>query len=324
MTLRFYIDDSGKNDPPVFVLGGAAFASERVAAFEQAWNKVLAAAPAVPYFKMTEAKACRGAFQGMPPKERDAKVAALGLVLREHAVATLSVVVRHEDYDRVYADKMMRWMDRPYQMMFHFAIATAFKLCREQNLGESAEFVFDRQLDHEKALRESYPAFRKGMEPTLAAFLPADPRHADDKVEVALQAADLVAWHIRRSWRDGAGALAAASSAGPAIAALPGKHDVFTEATLNYLAQVATGTVRRMNTVFPYEADRIGGQFDRTATVANLHPIAAARALQPVELISFPAIGTGKYLLVRNCAALGRPHLHKRSGNRCLGEASAA
>ena len=141
MTLRFYIDDSGKNDPPVFVLGGAALASERVAAFEQAWNKVLAAAPAVPYFKMTEAKACRGAFQGMPPKERDAKVAALGLVLREHAVATLSVVVRHEDYDRVYADKMMRWMDRPYQMMFHLAIATAFKLCREQNLGESAEFV---------------------------------------------------------------------------------------------------------------------------------------------------------------------------------------
>lgn len=324
MTLRFYIDDSGKNDPPVFVLGGAAFVAERVAAFEQAWNAVLTTAPAIPYFKMKEANAGQGVFQRMPRSDRDAKVAAFGEVLREHAAATLAVVVRHEDYDQVYAGKMMRWMDRPYQMMFHLTIATAFKLCREQGLGESAEFVFDRQLDHERALRESYPAYREGMEPALAAFLPTDPRHADDKVEVALQAADLVAWHVRRSWRDGPGALAAASSAGPAIAALPGKHDVFTEEILTYLAQVATSTVRRMKTVFPYEADRMREQFDRMATFTNLHLIADARPLQPVELISFPAIGIGKYQLVHSCAQLDRPHLHKRFGNRCLGAASAA
>lgn len=324
MTLRFYIDDSGKNDPPVFVLGGAAFVADQLTAFEQAWNAVLAAAPAIPDFKMKDANAGRGAFKGIPRGARDAKVAALGEVLRAHAVATLAVVVRHDDYNRVYAGKMMQWIDRPYQMMFHLAIATAYKLCREQGIGETAEFVFDRQLDHEPALRDSYPAFREGMEPALAAFLPENPRHADDKVEVALQAADMVAWHVRRSWRDETGALAAASSAGPAIASLPGKHDLFDEATLTYLAQVATGTVRRMNTVFPYEADRIGEHFDRMATSANLHLIADARPLQPVELISFPAIGIGKYQLVHSCAQLDRPHLHKRFGNRCLGAASAA
>ncbi|MBX3563589.1 MAG: DUF3800 domain-containing protein [Sphingomonas sp.] len=324
MTLHFYIDDSGKDDPPVFVLGGVAFESDRLAAFERDWNAALAAPPAIAYFKMTEAKACRGAFQNIPPAERDIKVKALGEVLREHAVATLAVIVRHEDYRQVYAGKMMRWMDRPYQIMFHLAIATAYKLCQEQGLGEQAEFVFDRQLEHEQALQDSYPAFRRGMEPALAAFLPEDPRHADDKVEVALQAADMVAWHVRRSWRDGHRALASASTAGPAIAALPGKHDLFTEQTLQYLAQIATGTVRRMNTVFPYEAERIAGQFDMAATVANFHLMADARPLQPVELISFPAIGTGKYLLVRSCAQLDRPHLHRRSENRCLGAASAA
>jgi hypothetical protein len=324
MTLRFYIDDSGKDDPPVFVLGGAAFATNRIAAFEQAWNDVLSASPAIPYFKMNEANAGRGTFQNMPRADRDAKVAALGEVLCGHAAATLAVIVRHEDYRRVFAGKMMQWMDRPYQMMFHSVIATAFKLCREQNLSETAEFVFDRQRGHEEALQESYPAFRKSMEPALATFLPENPRHADDKVEIALQAADMVAWHVRRSWRDGAGALAAASAAGPAIAALPGKHDLFDERTLQYLAQIATGTVRRMNTVFPYEADRIGEQFDRMATITNFSVIDAARPLQPVELISFPAIGTGKFLLVHSCAALDRPHLHRRSGSKCLGVASAA
>lgn len=324
MTLRFFIDDSGKNDPPAFVLGGVAFDSAHIAAFEAAWTKILAAPPAIPYFKMKEANARRGAFQGIPRDACNAKVAALGEVLREHATATLAVTVRHDDFAHIFTGKMMRSMDRPYQMMFHFAIATAYKLCKEQGWENQAEFVFDRQIEEEAALQESLPAFRRRMEPELAAFLPTDPRHADDKLEVALQAADMVAWHVRRSWRDGRDALIRASRAGPAIAALPSKHDVFNEAWLQVFEQVAIATARRMQTVFPYEADRIAERFDRDATFANLHLMADARPLQPIALISFPAIGTGKYRLVHSCAQLGRPHLHKRSGSRCLGEATAA
>lgn len=324
MPLRFYIDDSGKNDPPVFVLGGVAFDTERIATFEAEWLAELAAPPTIPLLKMKDANAGRGAFKGVPRDERDAKLARLGDILRKHATATLAVIVRHDDYERIFAGKMMAWMDRPYQMMFHLTIATAYKLVTERRLVGTAEFVFDRQLEHEAALRESYPALRRGMEPALAAFLPENPRHADDQVEVALQAADMIAWHVRRTWRDGADALARASGAGPSIAAIPGKHDLFTEKTLAFLASVATGTVRRLNTVFPYEAKQIGEDFDPMATYANLQLIAEARPLQPVELISFPATGTGTYQLVHSCAALGRPHLHRRSGTRCLGVGSAA
>lgn len=324
MTLRFFIDDSGKDDPPVFVLGGAAFDLDRLEAFETDWKAVLAAPPAIPFFKMKDANARRGAFKGMTAVDRDAKVAALGAVLRDHAVATLSVIVRHDDYRGIYEGRMMRWMDRPYQMMFHLVIATAYKLCKEQTLADMAEFVFDRQLDHETALRESFPALKRGMVAEMTAFLAADPRHADDKDEVALQAADMVAWHVRRSWRDGTQALAGASHAGPSIVALPGKHDLFNETMLRYLADIATGTVRRLNTVFPYEADRMGEQFDIMATIANFQLITDAQPFQPVELISFPATGTGKFRLVSSCAQLDKPHLHRRSENRCLGEASAA
>lgn len=324
MTLRFFIDDSGKNDPPVFVLGGVAMPVEQVAAFEAAWSAELAREPAIPTFKMKEAHRRSGAFKGMTVAERDAKLARLASIVREHAVATLSVIVRHDDYHRVFTGKMMRWMDRPYQMMFHLAIATAYKLCNDQGLGERASFVFDRQIEHEKALHESFPARARGMEPALAEFLDGEPRHADDKVELGLQAADMIAWHVRRSWREGTDALRRVSSAGSAIIAMPGKHDLFTEETLRYLAKIATGTARQLNTVLPYEAERLAAEFDRMATIANLHLMAEARPLQPVELISFPAIGTGKYQLVHSCAALGRPHLHKRSQNRCLGAASAA
>lgn len=323
VTLRFYIDDSGKNDPPVFVLGGWVIDSGSVEAFSDEWSAALEAPPAIPHFKMKEAHGRRGAFKGMSVEARDAKVRTLSEVLLRRAIATLSVIVRHEDYRRVYEGQMMRSMDRPYQMLFHLVIATGYKLRNELGLTGRAEFVFDRQLEHERALRESFAVMERGMLPEMREFLVAAPRHADDKNEPALQAADLVAWHVRRSWREGTEALRRASTAGPAIAAIPGKHDLFNEGTLRYLAQVATKTVRDLNTVFPYEAKRITTLFDMAATIANFELMADARPFEPVELISFPAIGTGRFRLVSSCAALGRPHLHRRSGNSCLGEASA-
>jgi hypothetical protein len=323
MTLCFFIDDSGKDDPPVFVLGGLAIEKGRLAAFENAWNDVLQRAPAIPWFKMKEANRRHGAFKGMSFADRDARLADLGKVLKSHAVATLSVVVRHEDYRQAFDRQMMRSMDRPYQIMFHLAIATGFKLCRQLGRHTNAEFVFDRQLEHENQLRQSFVSLREGMDPELAKFLDTDPRHADDKDEVALQAADLVAWHVRRSWRGGTTALCEASVAGSAIASLPGMHDLINQRTVRMLAEIAMNTVRQLNTVFPYEAERMGKEFDRLATIANLHMMAEAHPFHPVELISFPAIGTRKFLLVNKCSRLGRPHLHRRSENRCLGEASA-
>lgn len=324
MTLRFYIDDSGKNDPPVFVLGGVAVAEDQVPSFEAAWRAALARSPSIPYFKMKDAHRGRGVFQGMSGLERTAKLAALGDVLREHGAATLAVIVRHDDYQRIFTGQMMRSMDSPYQIMFHLTIATAWRLCRETGIGETAAFVFDRQLEHEKELDESFPALMRGIEPEIASFLSSQPRHADDREEILLQAADMVAWHVRRSWRDGTSALTAASAAGPAIATLPGKHNLFDEKALRFLAEVATGAVRRLNTVFPYEAKRISEHFDVLTTYANLELMEMARPFTSTELISFPASETGKYLLVHSCDQLSRPHLHRRSGMRCLGAATQA
>ena len=96
MSLRFYIDDSGKNDPPVFVLGGVAFQAEQVATFEAEWIAELASPPAIPFLKMKDANAGRGAFKGVPRSERDAKLARLGEILRTHAtVKILSLFHRY-------------------------------------------------------------------------------------------------------------------------------------------------------------------------------------------------------------------------------------
>lgn len=323
MTIRFFIDDSGKDDPPVFVLGGIAIEGPRLESFESDWRAALATPPSIPFFKMKEANGRRGAFKGISSTERDSKVSQLGEVVRSHAVASLSVIVRHADYRRLFEHQMMRSMDRPYQIMFHMVIVAAFKLCRDLGIGGKADFIFDRQLEHEDELRASWPVLRQGVVPEISRFLGADPRHADDKDEVGLQAGDMVAWHVRRSWRDGTRGFVAASAAGSALAALPGRHDFLDEQSLQLISNIATSTVRGLDTVFPYEADRMSEAFDRAATVANLHLMMQARPGQEVELISFPATGIRRFELVSSCAQLGRPHLHRRSGNKCLGEASA-
>lgn len=324
MTIKFFIDDSGKSDPPVFVLGGWAVEAGKLAAFEAEWMAELQAPPAISYFKMKEAQARRGAFQGMSIADRDDKVRKLGGVLKKFATVVISGVVHHESYRRVFEGQMMRWMDRPYQIMFHLMIANGFKLCKALGISDSAEFVFDRQIEHEKSLQESFAVSKRGFQPNLSDFLAADPRHADDKEEIALQAADMVAWHVRRSWKEGASGILAASTAGASIASIPGTHEIFDDKALRYLADVATATVRKMKTVFPYEAKRVSEAFDKMATFANFELMRLARPFEPVELISFPAIGTSRFQLVRRCAELDRPHLHRRSENSCLGEDSAA
>jgi len=292
--------------------------------FASEWTDALAQEPAISHFKMKDAHGLRGEFRGMSSQRRDEKLLSLAHVIQKYAIATVAVTTRHDDYRKVFHGKMMRSMDAPYQMMFHFTLATVHKLLKEIGKYDRVNFVFDRQLDHEVSLKESFSAMKGKMNADLAGLLAADPRHADDKDEVPLQAADMIAWHVRRSWKDGAGAFRSASAAGPILAAIPSKHDFCSAEFLQFIAGVAQKTVSDLDTVFPYEAERMSERFDGEATYVNLQLIADAKPFSPVELIAFPAIGISKYLLVCSCESVGKPHLHKRHENRCLGEVTGA
>lgn len=323
LALTYFIDDSGRNDPPVFVLGGLALETTRIRAFSQDWEAALAAQRPIPAFKMKEANRRAGVFDGFSVAERDAKIVALADVIRTHAISSISVVVRHKDYERVFKGRMMRSLDGPYQLFFHLVIATAYNLRRQRGTQERASFVFDRQVGEERALYESLAEMRANLHPDISDFLADAPRHADDRDEVALQAADMIAWHVRRSWRDGNKGLQRASAAGPLLAEVSGRHEFLDMAAVERLASIATGTIRRMRTVFPYEAAQINASFEHLGTLANLELMARAQPFVPIKLISFPAIGTSRFRLVRRCDRLDRPHLHRKAGNACQGAATA-
>jgi Protein of unknown function (DUF3800) len=74
---------------------------------------------------------------------------------------------------------------------------------RNNRIGEDVEFIFDRQLNKEEIVRNMFAAFDTIPDKWTKPFgTPAAPQFKDDSDTPALQAADLLAWHIRRGYAD--------------------------------------------------------------------------------------------------------------------------
>lgn len=324
MALQFFIDDSGKNDPPVFVLAGFVSSTERWVEFSAAWASALADAPSIEHFKMVEANRRKGPFERLTFAQRDQKLLTLAEVIRDHVEFGISIAIPHADYGRVFEKRMMKSYDTPYVLAHNLMMNRADKILCEAKRVDVVDVIFDRQLDREKNILEAYAILGKNPDYPGKRRYPNSPAFADDKTTLPLQAADMLAWHVRRSYRDGIEKLRKLSAAGPIIAdEILSVHELWVEDDLREMYDFAQGVARDLNTMYPYQAQAMSEEFDKLATLANIGVMEQAIPFNPVELISFPANGMGRYRFVRSCAACHNPHLHKRLGNRCLAEQTA-
>ena len=323
MAFEFYVDDSGKNDPPVFVLGGLLAEKSAWARFSVEWEKALAASPSLDHFKMADANRCQGVFKGFSKSERDEKLRTLASLIDNHIEIGVSVAIPHTHYNKIFRGQMMRSMDTPYLLAFYLIQAATHKYLRMAGNSDVIDLIYDRQLDREQDVLGAHPTLIEGLASEILERYPNPPIFADDKQNPPLQAADLLAWHIRRSWKDGRDKLPTLSAAGPILNQMILINEIWLEKDLKYLFDVGHEKILSMNTLPPHQAEVLKENFDKLATEVNLEVMAQAIPFQPIQMASFPAIGMEKYLFVRSCAACGNPHLHKRSGNKCLAEQTA-
>lgn len=324
VALQYYIDDSGKNDPPVFVLGGFVAPVENWLAFSREWQSALDDTPTISHFKMADANRNNGVFRGCSRSERDEKVSRLARIIRDHVEFGITIAIPHDAYDRVFKGKMMKEWDTPYHLAHSLIMGRLHKALTAVGNTEEVDVIFDRQLDHEQQILAAYNAMGGYQEMEARMRFPNGPQFADDKISLPLQAADMLVWHIRRSWREGKDRLRLLSAAGPILAdEVFAINELWLEDDLLEAYELNQSVARNMNTLFPYQAEAISENFDRLASAANLEQLEMAQPFIPVELVSFPANGMGKYLFVRSCADCHNPHLHKRLGNRCLAEQTA-
>ena len=68
---------------------------------------------------------------------------------------------------------------------------------REFGITEKVDFIFDEQMRLSDQVQSIYAEVLNKMEPSLAEFMGGRPIYGDDRNLLPLQAADLLAWHIR-------------------------------------------------------------------------------------------------------------------------------
>lgn len=207
VSLHAFVDDSSSDvgERRLFLAAYINAAGPWIA-FGQDWRNALEEAPSLNYFKMSEAQNLSGQFRGWSPADRDTKTLRMANVIATHRPWSVHCSISRADYARIVAPVAPFPLKQPYFSCFWGIIRTAadYHLHLSRTLPASTnpvpplEFVFDEQggLGTDAALW--YQWLKQGQEPAVAAMMGDQPIFGDDKKMVALQAADMLAWHLRR------------------------------------------------------------------------------------------------------------------------------
>lgn len=190
MSLEVYIDESGKGDPPVFVLAGFIARADQWTAFNEEWIAALSEVPAVAAFHMTDAR-----WSG-----NDVKLPRLLDIIRRHVLVGIAISVLHADYETEIRGKIAKRLDHPYSMVFYSIFVTAAAWQLEVGLDEKMDFIFDEQRSESDFLELHWPKILSAMPDEIKRRIGGRPIHADDKEIIPLQAADILAWYLRRKF----------------------------------------------------------------------------------------------------------------------------
>jgi hypothetical protein len=200
--IQAFIDDSAsdKGDKRFFIAGYVARA-EVWDAFSKAWSIELACGTPISYLKMSEAKAFRGEFKGWTMKQRRRKLTKLHRVIESFQLMSFhSSMARDAAFER-YKRTAPRGLSSPHFLCGFAAISGVTRYFSDTPESCSIEFVFDTQTGVDEDTDLFFDEMVKRI-PKARSVIAAKPRFVDDKASAPLQAADFLAWHLRRSHED--------------------------------------------------------------------------------------------------------------------------
>ncbi len=316
--MEAYVDDSGTGDPPVFLLAGFVGRAERWAEFSERWIETLWEPPRLKYFKMKEAAALEGQFKGWSELDRDKRLATLVNIIKDYVLVGVSSIVFHRDYAEIIRDKLTKETDSPYWLMYHSIMDTVCRWQIANGLRERINFIFDEQFKQSDIVQATWGVFYEQMPDEYKKFLGGHPIHKSDTDACPLQAADMLAWHIRRDYYELDRGITFTSPTMEALRLIPGAHDRWTRERLQ---GILLG-IRRLNTqsgrATPHEYRDMIKRLPDDISKTNLEIVGNTPSNASALVVPYPAIGTKRFLLVDSCPVSRSPHLHRRAGNKCV------
>ena len=209
MILSAHVDDSGSDEngsPPsrYFVLGGYILPVEQWKPFSNAWDKELRRKPSISYFKMSDAEYGDGPFEGMPREFRKLKVNELADVIDKFKPKPITAHLEWSQYASIVRGNVDPKIDSPYAILFYQIIRAAHewqiqlnRISREVGF-HRIDFVFDKQGKVGLRALQWHDGLLDVLPDPYKSMLGDTPGFKDDKEIVALQAANMIAWHIHR------------------------------------------------------------------------------------------------------------------------------
>lgn len=203
--LTAYIDDSGwDGKSPVFVLAGYVSSTEKWSAFSDEWRAVLNLPhpTTLPYLKMADAYQLRkrsSVFRGWTEEDRDSRLKEFCPVINRHVEHGVAIVVPIEAHRRHFKGLFApEALDRPYFLSFFSLASLIAAVVRTVGYNEKVELIYDTQENESKSFfMDQFEKFMQAAPPSAAGLFNV-PKWEDDKDVLPLQAADMLAWHIRR------------------------------------------------------------------------------------------------------------------------------
>lgn len=200
MNIQAFIDESGgKGQSKVFTLAGWLSTRERWLDFSKDWRACLNSHPQLNCFKMREAASRVGPFHGVPPHVRDGKLRALAAIVRKHATIAFHCTLDLEGFADTIAQLEKPFSD-PYFWPFQITMMALCLDLVERGCSSQMEVVFDEHSIFRPRAVPWYPLVRTFMNnPAEIAVMPPWPLFSTDAESPPLQAADMLAWLMRRS-----------------------------------------------------------------------------------------------------------------------------
>lgn len=199
--LQAYVDDSSSHvgDKRLF-LAGYINSAERWIEFSQQWESALHSHPRISHLHMVEAQNLRGEFRGWSEDARDQKVLALARVIRGSNPWSIECSVSRDEYARILEPVSPAPLKSPYFSCFWGIIDTAARYHRSLGIDgvPPVDFIFDDQGGVGDEAVMWYRWLKDEIPPDLRVLLGSTPIFRSDQQIIPLQAADMLAWHLRR------------------------------------------------------------------------------------------------------------------------------
>ncbi|MEL4177996.1 DUF3800 domain-containing protein [Roseateles sp. PN1] len=192
--LEAYIDDSASDSrqDKRLVLAGYMQDAQAWERFSKDWRAELANPPTLTSLHMTTS------FRGWSEEAREAKIDALVAVLGKYRPLSIECAISRAAHAKELRSRAPYDLRHPYFACFVGIMYGAARAVIEEGLSGPVDLTFDEQGNVGTGAALWYLPV-KHNDPSLTRVLGGPPRFASDDEVAPLQAADMLAWYVRRA-----------------------------------------------------------------------------------------------------------------------------